>query len=77
LNKLSFSEVTFKRERKELQNILGIKIVYTRTNNTYHIENEELETETIFENILLIDAYRQVKESSEIMLFEQRKSRGL
>ena len=47
LNKLSFSEVTFKRERKELQNILGIKIVYTRTNNTYHIENEELEAKVV------------------------------
>ena len=77
LNKLSFSEVTFKRERKELQNILGIKIFYNRSNNTYHIKSEELETETIFENILLIDAYRQVKESSEIMLFEKRKSKGL
>ena len=77
LENFKFSEKTFKRERKELFDILGIETVYKRSTNSYKIMEEELETETVFDNILLIDAYRQVKGNSEMMLFEKRKSRGL
>lgn len=77
LENFKFSEKTFKREREELLDILGIETVYKRSTNSYQIVDDELETETVFDNILLIDAYRQVKGNSEIMLFEKRKSRGL
>lgn len=77
LENFKFSEKTFKRDREELLDILGIETVYKRSINSYKIVEDELETETVFDNILLIDAYRQVKGDSEIMLFEKRKSRGL
>ena len=77
LENFKFSEKTFKREREELLEILGIETVYKRSTNSYKIVEDELETETVFDNILLIDAYRKVKGNSEIMLFEKRKSRGL
>ena len=77
LENFKFSEKTFKREREELLEILGIETVYKRSTNSYKIAEDELETENVFDNILLIDAYRQVKGDSEIMLFEKRKSRGL
>lgn len=77
LENFKFSEKTFKREREELLEILGIETVYKRSTNSYKIVEDELETETVFDNILLIDAYRQVRGDSEIMLFEKRKSRGL
>lgn len=77
LENFKFSEKTFKREREELFHILGIETVYKRSTNSYKIAEDELDSETVFDNILLIDAYRQVKGNSEIMLFEKRKSRGL
>ena len=77
LENFKFSEKTFKREREELLEILGIETVYKRSTNSYKIVEDELETENVFDNILLIDAYRQVRGNSEIMLFEKRKSRGL
>ena len=77
LQNFKFSEKTFNRERKELFDILGIETVYKRSTNSYKIVEDELESETVFDNILLIDAYREVKGNSEIMLFEKRKSRGL
>ena len=77
LENFKFSEKTFKRDREELLEILGIETIYKRSTNTYKVSNTELETETVFDNILLIDAYRQVKGDSEIMIFEKKKSRGL
>ena len=77
LENFKFSEKTFKREREELFDILGIETIYKRSTNSYKIAEDELDSETVFDNILLIDAYRQVKGNSEIMLFEKRKSRGL
>ena len=77
LENFKFSEKTFKRDREELLEILGIETIYKRSTNTYKVSNTELETETVFDTILLIDAYRQVKGDSEIMIFEKRKSRGL
>ena len=77
LENFKFSEKTFKREREELFDILGIETIYKRSTNSYKIAEDELDSETVFDNILLIDAYRQVKGNSEMMLFEKRKSRGL
>ncbi len=77
LENFKFSEKTFKREREELFEILGIETVYKRSTNSFKIMEDELDSETVFDNILLIDAYRQVKGNSELMIFEKRKSRGL
>lgn len=76
---LSFSERTFKRDREVMENVLGIKIIFDFSKKIYLIENEELTNaeESVFDNLLLVEAYRQTKANSEIMFFEPRKSRGL
>ena len=76
---LKFSEKTFKRDREQIADILGIESSYSRTEKNFKITEMEIEegTETVFDNILLIDAYRQTKGNSDIMLFEKRKARGL
>lgn len=79
LSELKFSEKTFSRDRKMISEILGIESGFKRSTGNFQVIDEELEieTENVFDNILLIDAYRQNKGNSEIMLFEKRKSRGL
>lgn len=76
---LSFSERTFKRDRVVMENVLGIKIIFDFSKKIYFIENEELTNaeESVFDNLLLVEAYREAKANSEIMFFEPRKSRGL
>ncbi len=76
---LKFSEKTFKRDREMISEILGIESNFKRSSGTFKINNEELElnSETILDNVLLIDAYRKVQENSEIIIFEKRKPRGL
>ncbi|MEJ8597261.1 WYL domain-containing protein [Riemerella anatipestifer] len=79
LDQLKFTERTFLRDKKAILEISGIEISYSRANNAYYISNEELELyeENIFDNLLLVEAYREVKGRENIMLFEKRKARGL
>lgn len=62
-----------------MENVLGIKIIFDFSKKIYFIENEELTNaeESVFDNLLLVEAYREAKTNSEIMFFEPRKSRGL
>lgn len=79
LSELKFSEKTFSRDRKMISELLGIESGFKRSTGNFQVLDEELEieTENVFDNILLIDAYREIKGNSEIMIFEKRKSRGL
>lgn len=76
---LKFSKKTFERDKKAIAEILGIEISYSRKKNTYYISDEELERsqDNVFDNLLLVQAYRETKDKTDIMFFEDRKSRGL
>lgn len=76
---LRFSKKTFERDKKAIAEILGVEISYSRKKNAYYISDEELETsqDNVFDNLLLVQAYRETKDKSDIMFFEDRKSRGL
>lgn len=76
---LKFSEKTFQRDREQIFKLLEIESSYSRSDKKFKITDKEfdLESENVMDNILLIDAYKQVKENSGIMLFEKRKARGL
>ena len=76
---LKFSEKTFKRDRELISEILGIENSFKRSSKTFKINNEELEkySENILDHVLLIDAYRNAEQNSKIMIFENRKSKGL
>ena len=76
--KFSFSEKTFQRDRGLLQDIFMICIA-PKGKGKWVIEKNELTNRyAIFDNILLVDAYRRTKEMQEVLLFEQQeKTLGL
>lgn len=76
---ISLTDRTFDRDKKHIEEVLGAEIRYLRGINAYIINNEELEQgeDNIFDNLLLIEAYRETKDKQDIMLFERRKARGL
>ncbi|MDO5615416.1 MAG: WYL domain-containing protein [Cruoricaptor ignavus] len=71
---------TFQRDKKDILEAFDVSIVFHRQDNTYRIEkeNEELEEEeNVFDNLLLMEAYREFKNREDIIIFERRKNRGL
>ncbi len=75
---LASSQKTFSRDLPLLLE-MGIEIKFKRSTMTYQIVNEEFSesSQTIFDNILLLNAYKQTENNADIMIFEKRKSRGL
>lgn len=79
LDDLKFTKRTFLRDKEAISKVLKTNIIYRRSTNTYAIDDDnynELQ-EDVFDNLLLVEAFRAVKGKKNIMLFEQRKSRGL
>ena len=76
---LKFTERTFQRDKNAILEVFGIEISYSRKRNCYYIKEEELEISeaSIYDHLLLVEAYRETKDRADIMLFEPRKSRGL
>ena len=79
LDDLKFTKRTFLRDKEAIKMVFGIDIIYRRSSNTYAIEYDEIDEyhEDVFDNLLLVEAYREVKGKKNVMFFEQRKSRGL
>lgn len=77
--KLKFTKRTFLRDKETISEVFGIEILYRRSSNTYAIDSDEIDEnqENVFDNLLLVEAYREVKGKKNVMFFEQRKSRGL
>ncbi len=78
LANLKFTERTFLRDKIAILDIFGIEILYSRRTKTYFIDGEELDLyeESVFDQLLLIEAYRQTKDKADIMFFEKRRARG-
>lgn len=74
-----FSEKTFKRDRNLIFDFFGIEIKYRRSTHTYRIdESEDLDqANQVYDNLLLVNAYRKTKDQQDIMLFEKRQASGL
>lgn len=79
LDDLKFTKRTFLRDKEAISKVLKTNIIYRRSTNTYAIDddNDDELQEDVFDNLLLVEAFRTVKGKKNIMLFEQRKSRGL
>lgn len=75
---LASSQRTFNRDLPLLLE-MGIEIKFKRSTMTYQIINESFSenSQTIFDNILLINAYKQSENNSEIMIFEKHQASGL
>lgn len=78
-DKLKFTKRTFLRDKEAIAEVLKTDIIYRRSTNTYAIDDEDQNElqEDVFDNLLLVEAFREVKGKKDVMLFEQRKSRGL
>lgn len=78
-NELAFSEKTFKRDRNLLEELFGIEISFKRSTMTYRLTDEAFtdSSQTIFDNLMLMNAYKQTENDSKIMLFEKRQASGL
>lgn len=76
---LKFTERTFQRDKLAIADVFGIQISYSRKKNAHFIEEEELELsqESVFDQLLLVEAYRETKGKADVMFFEPRKARGL
>ena len=79
LDDLRFAKRTFLRDKEAIFEVFGVTILYKRSLKKYVIDSDELDEnqEDVFDNLLLVEAYREVKGRKNIMFFEQRKSRGL
>ena len=75
---LASSQKTFNRDMDLLLE-LGIEIKFKRSTMTYQIINDSFSenSQTIFDNLLLVNAYKQAENNSEIMIFEKRQASGL
>lgn len=78
-DQLKFTKRTFLRDKEAISKVLKTDIIYRRSTNTYAIDDEDQGEfqEDVFDNLLLVEAFREVKGKKDVMLFEQRKSRGL
>ena len=76
---LKFTERTFQRDKLAIADVFGIHISYSRKKNAHFIEEEELELsqESVFDQLLLVEAYRETKGKADVMFFEPRRARGL
>ncbi len=75
---LKFTERTFQRDKLAIADVFGISVSYSRKRNIHYIEEEELELsqESVFDQLLLVEAYRDTKGKADIMFFEPRRARG-
>ncbi|WP_209391405.1 YafY family protein [Chryseobacterium sp. RR2-3-20] len=76
---LAFSEKTFQRDRKIMEELLGVEIKFKRSTMTYQIvrDIDDYSEQTIFDNLLLVNAYKQTANYEKLMHFEKRQASGL
>lgn len=75
---LSFAPKTFQRDRKTLNELFNIEIEYKNSDKKYHLINDDFSdiADSIFENLILVNAYRKSKENEDLVVFEKRQASG-
>lgn len=63
LDDLKFTKRTFLRDKEAISKVLKTNIIYRRSTNTYAIydDNDDELQEDVFDNLLLVEAFRTVK----------------
>ena len=76
---LKFTKRTFQRDIIALREVFDVEIVYRRSTNTYIIDNEGIDEaqQSIYDRLLIVEAYREIKGRKDIMHFEPRRAGGL
>lgn len=62
-----------------MNELFNIEIIYKNADQKYHLVNEGFSelTDSVFENLILVNAYRNSKEYEDIIVFEKRQAFGL
>ncbi len=74
---LAFSEKTFKRDRKLLCDLFNIETKFNRSTMLYQIVDDVEFNQTIFDILILMNAYKKTSDQTNILLFEKRQASGL
>lgn len=76
---LPFSEKTFQRDRKVIEEVYDISIQFKNSNRKYHILDNNLDenNSTLLDSFILVNAYKQVADRDGIIIFEKRQASGL
>ncbi|MEG0760643.1 WYL domain-containing protein [Chryseobacterium sp.] len=75
---LSFSEKTFQRDRKLLDELFNIQITFNNSHCVYELKSEVDDfADSIFENLMINHALKQIKENQNLILFEKRTAKGI
>lgn len=75
---LSFSEKTFQRDRKLLDELFNIQIIFNNSDKNYQLQSDGGDfADSIFENLMINHALKQVKENQNIIIFEKRVAKGI
>ncbi len=78
-NDLACSQKTLKKDCQLLWELFRIEIKFKRSTMTYQIIEDGFSdhSQTIFDNLLLANAYKKAENNAEIMIFEKRQASGL
>ena len=76
---LPFSEKTFQRDRKVIEEVYNIIIQFKNSNKKYHVVDADLEetNSTLLDSFILINAYKQIGNRQDVIIFEKRQASGL
>ncbi|UOE39717.1 WYL domain-containing protein [Chryseobacterium oryzae] len=76
---LPFSEKTFQRDRKVIEEFYNVIIQFKNSNKKYHIVDTDSDetNSTLLYSIILINAYKQIGNRQDVIIFEKRQASGL
>lgn len=79
LLRLNFSKRTFQRDLRELKNLFGIEVLYSRQEKGYYIQEDEqfnLHFQRMMEAFDLFNSIHSLQKLEKILLLEKRMSLG-
>lgn len=76
---LPFSEKTFQRDRKVIKEVYNVNIQFKNSNKKFHaLDPDSDETNsTLLDTFILINAYKQIGNHQDVIIFEKRQASGL
>ena len=79
LENLHFTKRTFQRDKIAMEQIFGLVVSYSKKSDVYYIDQDELDMaeQTVYDHMLLVEAFRQTKNREDVMFFQPRTAKGL
>lgn len=76
---LPFSEKTFQRDRKVIKEVYNVNIQFKNSNKKFHVLDPDSDetNSTLLDTFILINAYKQIGNHQDVIIFEKRQASGL